>query len=128
MNTAYLCVLLAAVMPILLAGAAKFGGMRKGVLYDNSAPRESLSRLDGWPQRANWAQQNSWEAFMVFVAAVLVALQSGQPSAVVGVWAAVFIVARLGYAVCYLLNLASLRSIFWLAGFGICLRLMVSAI
>lgn len=128
MNTAYLCVLVAAVMPILLAGAAKFGGLKRGVNYDNSAPRDSLSRLDGWPQRANWAQQNSWEAFPVFAAAVLMALQAGLPSEVVGVWAIVFIVARLSYAACYVLDLANLRSLCWMAGFGICLRLMVAAI
>lgn len=128
MNLAYLCVLFAALMPILLAGLAKFGGKRLGVDYDNAAPRASLARLAGWPQRANWAQQNSWEAFPVFAAAVLMALQAGQDVAAVGVWACVFILARLAYALCYLLDLSNARSLCWLAGMGVCLRLMIAAI
>jgi uncharacterized MAPEG superfamily protein len=127
-NTAYLCILIAALMPLLLAGAAKFGGLKNGVKYDNAAPRASLARLSGWPQRANWAQQNSWEAFAVFAAAVLMALQTGLAPSFVGTLGGIFIVARLAYALCYILDLAMLRSLSWALGFGVCLRLMVAAI
>ena len=128
MNQAYLCLLLAAVFPLVLAGLAKFGGKQLGVDYDNAAPRQSLARLAGWPQRANWAQQNSWEAFPVFVAAVLMALQAGLDAGSVALWAWIFIAARVAYAACYLLDLATLRSLCWAVGFGVSLRLMIAAI
>ncbi|NSL55260.1 MAPEG family protein [Uliginosibacterium aquaticum] len=128
MNVAYLCILIAALLPILLAGAAKAGGRKLGVSYDNAAPRASLSQLSGWPQRANWAQQNSWEAFPVFAAAVLMALQAGLDAHMVGLWASAFVFARCAYSVCYLLDLAVARSLCWMAGLFICMRLMMAAI
>ncbi len=128
MNLAYLSILLTALMPILLAGAAKWGGAKQGVRYDNASPRNSLSRLSGWPQRANWAQQNSWEAFPLFAAAVLMALQAGISASDVGLWAGAFVLARCAYVVCYLFDWAGVRSLSWAAGFFICMRLMLAAI
>lgn len=128
MNIAYVCVLCAALMPLLLAGLAKYGGVRQGVDYDNSAPRLSLARLAGWAQRANWAQQNCWEAFPVFAAAVLMAQQAGVEQGALGVWCGLFLAARLAYVACYLLDLSSLRSLCWVVGFGVSMRLMVAAL
>lgn len=128
MNLAYLSVLIAALMPLVLAGLAKFGGVRHGVAYDNAAPRESLARLAGWPQRANWAQQNSWEAFALFSVSMLMALQSGFDPAKAGVWGVCFIAVRLAYSALYLLDMASARSLCWLLGLAICLRLMGAAL
>lgn len=128
MNSAYLCVLLASFMPMGLAGLAKVGGLKAGVAYDNAAPRASLARLSGWPQRANWAQQNTWEAFPVFAAAVLMALQAGVSAASVAPWAWAFLALRVAYAACYILDFATARSLFWLAAFGVCVRLMAAAI
>ena len=69
MTIAYWCVLVAALLPIVWAGAAKSG--IKG--YDNARPREFLGSLQGWPARANFAQQNSYEAFPPFAAGVIIA-------------------------------------------------------
>lgn len=124
MSDAYLPVMIAALIPLFLAGLAKAGGLRSGVRYDNASPRESLARLSGWAQRANWAQQNSWEAFPVFAVAVLVALQSGVEPGIVARWGWIFILLRGAYIVCYLLGFASLRSLCWVAGFAVCLGLM----
>lgn len=128
MNLAYLSIMIVALMPLVLAGLAKFGGARHGVAYDNAAPRESLARLAGWPQRANWAQQNSWEAFALFSVSMLMALQAGFDPARAGLWGVGFILARLAYAGFYLLDMASARSLCWLLGLAVCLRLMSSAL
>ena len=69
MTIAYWCVLIAAVMPIVWAGAAKSGA--KG--FNNARPREFLGSLSGWPARANFAQQNAYEAFPPFAAGVIIA-------------------------------------------------------
>jgi len=69
MTTALWCLMIAALLPIVCTGIAKWGF--KG--FDNNRPREWLARQDGWRARANAAQQNSWEAFAIFSAAVLTA-------------------------------------------------------
>ncbi|WP_374602437.1 MAPEG family protein [Niveibacterium sp.] len=128
MKISFLCILIAAIQPFLWAGAAKFGGQRSGTRYDNRAPRDTLAHLSGWPQRANWAQQNSFEAFPIFAAAVLMAYAAGVPAALIDFWAGCFIVARFAYFACYVANLATLRSLVWFVGVIACVRLMCAAI
>lgn len=118
MTVAYWCVLISALMPIVWVGFAKAGGHASGAgRYDNAAPRAYLSRLDGWPARANWAQQNALEAFPPFAAGVIIAQHVGQlTQAGIDLLALVFVVARLGYGILYMLDLASLRSLVWFVG------------
>lgn len=117
MTLAYWCVLISLFMPIVWVGFAKAGGGAKGGGYDNAAPRAYLGRLEGWPARANWAQQNALEAFPPFAAGVIIAHQVGeltQPT--IDLLALTFVVARIIYGVCYMLNLATLRSVVWFVG------------
>ena len=79
MTTAYWCVLIAAYLPIAWTGMAKFGAGGKD--FDNAAPRAMLAKLDGWRQRANWAQLNGFEAFPPFAAAVIIAHLLAVPQA-----------------------------------------------
>lgn len=128
MNIAFLCVLLASLMPYVITLIAKVGGARSGLKYDNRDPRGFLAQLQGWPQRAHSAQQNSWEALPVFAAAVLMASYAGVAEELLRLWALVFVAARVVYVLCYLFNLASLRSLVWAVGLFSCLRLMWAAI
>jgi uncharacterized MAPEG superfamily protein len=114
MTTAYWCVLAAGLLPYLFTGIAK--SSRGG--YDNRAPREFLTTLEGWGKRANWAQANSFEAFPLFAAAVLVAHARGADQATVDLLALGFIAARLVYGSFYIFDLAALRSLAWTAGIG----------
>ena len=124
MAVAYSCVLIAAVMPLFLAGYAKFSS--KG--YDNSSPREFLGKLQGKSQRANFAQLNSLEAFPPFAAAVIIAHLAGVVQAHITVLAVLFVVFRIIYGFCYILDKASLRSGFWFCGLFCVISLFVSAI
>jgi uncharacterized MAPEG superfamily protein len=81
MTFAYWCVALAAFLPLVWVGAAKVGGTDHD--YDNARPRIFLANLSGWPQRANWAQANAYEAFPPFAAAVIIAGLAGANQAVV---------------------------------------------
>ena len=123
MTLAYWGVLIAAVMPIVFAGISKAG--RKD--YDNRNPRVWLSRQAGWRQRANWAQQNSIEAFPPFAAAVIIAHLAGDSQSAVDGLAAVFVLARIAYGYCYINDAAMARSLVWLLGFGCVLALFVVA-
>lgn len=128
MKTSMLCVLIAALQPYLCTGAAKIGGQLSGTRYNNRAPRAMLAALTGWPQRANWAQQNSFEAFPIFAAAVLTAHVAGVAPDLIDTWAITFVVARFIYLGCYLADLATLRSLVWFVGMFASLRLMWAAV
>lgn len=125
MTTAYWCVLIAAYLPLAWTGMAKFGAGGKD--FDNAAPRVMLAKLDGWRQRANWAQLNGFEAFPPFAAAVIIAHLTAVPQARIDLLAMAFIAARVVYGILYLANLPSLRSLAWMIATGCVVALFVSA-
>jgi uncharacterized MAPEG superfamily protein len=98
-------------LPFLVVGYA-----RARVGYDMSAPRAMFDKLPPYAQRATWAHQNSFEAFMIFAAAALMAYVTGvnSPLAIGAVIA--FLVARLLYSIFYILNIPVLRSLMFAIG------------
>lgn len=92
--------------PFLVVGYA-----RAQVGYDTSAPRAMLDRLPPYAQRATWAHQNSFETFMVYAAAALMAYVTGVNSSLATAAAIAFPVARLFYSLFYILNLPPARSL-----------------
>lgn len=128
MRISFICIVIAVFQPYLWTFLAKLGGSKDGVVYDNTQPRVSLAQLHGWPLRASWAQQNSFEALPVFVAAVLMAHVAQVPTTLIDTCAVVFVLLRFVYFGCYVANWATLRSLVWLIGILVCLRLMVAAI
>jgi len=99
-------------LPFLVVGYAR---ARAG--YDVSAPRAMFDKLPPYGQRATWAHQNSFEAFMVFAAAALMAYVTGVNSPTAATWAAIaFLVARLLYSIFYILNIPLLRSLMYAIG------------
>jgi uncharacterized MAPEG superfamily protein len=93
-------------LPFLVVGYA-----RARVGYDVSAPRAMFDKLPPYGQRATWAHQNSFEAFIVFSASALMAYVTGVTSQI-AIWAAIaFVVARLLYSIFYILNIPLLRSL-----------------
>jgi uncharacterized MAPEG superfamily protein len=121
MTVALWCVLVAALFPLVCSAIAK--GAYKD--YDNSKPREWLARQQGWRARANAAQQNSWEALIVFAAAVFAAHLAGAPQDKANAIAIAFLVARVVYVFFYLADRPTLRSATWLIAFGLCVALFV---
>jgi len=122
MPFAFWCILIAAWLPLLWTVLAK-----AGVPYDNHAPRAGLARASGYRERANWAQQNAWEAFAPFAAAVIIAWLMKLPLARLNAAAALFILARVAHGVCYVTDHASLRSLCWLLGMAVVLYLFIAS-
>ena len=88
-TTALWCVLIARLLPYKAAIAAKWSFKN----YDNKNPRVRQSKQDGFRTRGNAAQYNSFEAFPVFAAAVvIVTLLKASPAAANGL--AVFLCRR----------------------------------
>jgi uncharacterized MAPEG superfamily protein len=123
MTFAYWSVLIAAFLPLVWVGAAKSGASG----YDNNRPREFLASLQGWPQRANWAQANALEAFPPFAAAVIIAQVLEADPVTVNILAGVFIVARILHGICYIMDKGTLRSLVWLVGYGCVVGLFLAA-
>lgn len=116
MTLPFVCVLIAfifiylAKIPVGIAMNRLPGG------YDNHHPREQQSQLTGWGKRALGVHQNSIEAFAPFAAAVMIAHLAGANAAYSAYLAVAFIVARVIYAVLYIADKASLRSLVWFVG------------
>jgi len=123
MAISYWCVLIAALMPYLFTGIAKFGGRR----YNNHVPREFLEGQQGFRKRAHWVQLNSFEAFPAFAAGVIIAHQLAVAAETINLLAVSFVLLRLVYGVCYLADQASLRSLVWMAALGCTVALYIQA-
>jgi uncharacterized MAPEG superfamily protein len=98
-------------LPFLVVGYA-----RVRVCYDTSVPRAMFDKLPPYAQRATWAHQNSFEAFMVFAAAALMAYVTGVNSSLAASAAIAFVAARLLYSIFYIVNIPVLRSLMFAIG------------
>lgn len=129
MAWSYLCVLAACLLPIVAAGVAKWGTFSRPSGqggYDNRDPRAWLARQTGRRARANAAQANSFEALPLFIAAVLTAQQLQVAQPVIDGLALAFVALRAAYIGLYVANLASARTLVWMAGLGVCIALLLA--
>lgn len=93
-------------IPFMVVGYAR---LRIG--YNTSAPRTMLDRLPDYAKRATWAHQNSFEAFMSFAAAAILAYVTGVNSNLAAIAAIAFVIARSLYPVFYILDIPPARSL-----------------
>ena len=115
MTIAYWALLTALFVPYLFTGFAKF--TRGFGPRENHYPRAWEDKLDGPQQRAHWAQLNSFEVTPAFAAAVLVAHQvASAAQSTIDAIAVAFVISRLVYGVCYIRDLAQLRTLVWSFG------------
>lgn len=115
---AYWCVLVAAILPIVCAGIAKYGMFGKSLKqggYDNHNPRAWLARQTDWRARSNAAQANTFEALPFFFVAVVIAHQLQARQAVLDILAFMFIVLRMAYIMMYVADMAKTRTCIWAA-------------
>lgn len=111
MHFASWMILAAVLLPYVMAGAAKSGG---GI--DNARPRLGMDRLEGWRQRADWAQRNHFEALPAFAAAVIVAELAHARQDRIDWLAGIFVLFRIAYSAAYLAGRPGLRSACWFGG------------
>ena len=99
--------------------------MQRAGGYDNRHPRAQQATLTGWGARSVATHLNGFETFAPFAAAVLVAHLAGGPTGLMGALAVTFVVSRVGYLICYLADLSTLRSIVWSVGWLATLALVL---
>ena len=124
MTLAFWMILIAALLPYLTVGIAKFGGGG----YDNAAPRDWAATLTGWRARAYSAHQNHFEAFPPFAAAVFVATLTTAPPPYVDRLAIAFVLLRVAYTAIYIRGNAKLRSAAWALGFACIVALFFAGV
>jgi uncharacterized MAPEG superfamily protein len=130
MTIANWCILIACILPTATIGLAKLASARlpRGAgQYNNKRPREWAESLDGWQRRANCAQSNGFEALPLFIAAVILAQMAHADQATVDNLAMGFIALRIVYVAAYLANLASFRTLVWIAAFGVNIALLLKS-
>ena len=129
MQLSYLCILVACLLAIVAAGIAKWGSFTRPPSqggYDNRDPRAWLAQQTGRRARANAAQANSFEALPLFIAAVLAAQQMQVAQPLIDGLAVTFVVLRVGYIGLYVANLATARTLVWLAGLSVNVALLLA--
>ena len=118
MTIAIICVILSGFLPIIAAGIAKFGPAESNPAepFDNRHPRQWLAKQTGMRARANAAQANTFESLPFFYVAVALAVSLDAPHANIDVLAIVYLVARIAYILCYILDWPNTRTFVWLIG------------
>lgn len=128
MTTPFWCLLVAVLIPYSLAGFGAYQRVKQlGELDNKNWRADQLPRLTGIGSRVYAAQANAWEALAVFTAALATAHFLGANADAVATTSLVFIVARLGHALFYLLDLDKIRSLAFVIGWGSCLYLFYLA-
>ena len=120
MPLAYWCVLIAALLPYILAKYAKAGSGD-----DNHHPREIFAALAPHKRRAYAAHQNALETFPFFAVAVIVALTMGAPFYVVNMLAALYILLRIAHALLYISDRPTARSLIFAAAMAVNVAIFV---
>ena len=117
---------------VVIASLIPLGAARSQADFtpsDLAAPRAMFERLPAWGKRANWAHQNTFEAFTLHAPACLLALFAAHtgaaPTALAIAAAWLHPALRLGYIGAYVANLPPLRSLCW-AGAILCTAILYS--
>jgi uncharacterized MAPEG superfamily protein len=96
-------------IPLVLAlGSIPFR-IQLDKIPDVNKPREQAGRLTGAGARIIHAQNNSWEALLLFAVTLFIAYQTGVESELITIPSIAYVVIRLIYIIFYLLNLGWLR-------------------
>jgi uncharacterized MAPEG superfamily protein len=127
MTTVLACLLIAVLLPYVLAFTGSYHKAKQFGKVDNHNPRAQSAQLTGVGARAVAAQQNAWEALAVFTASLAAALLAGVEAASLATPALIFVAARIAHAGCYLADLASARSGTFLIATICCIWIFVKA-
>lgn len=111
LDSAIYAMMAACFLPFVWAMIAKWrGGF---VTKNNQNPRVFLAQTTGLASRANATQANSFESLPMFLVAVSMAIYCFVPQSAINSLAWLYVILRIGFGVCYLTNLATLRSLIW---------------
>jgi uncharacterized MAPEG superfamily protein len=126
MSLPFWCVFISALLIFLAKAPVARAMQQESGTYDNRHPRGQQARLSGFGARALAAHLNSFEAFPLFAAGVLMAHVTERHGLLVDGLAVTFVVARVLYLLCYWADLHWQRSVVWAVGLLCSLLLMLT--
>lgn len=127
MTTPFWCLVVVLFLPLLLAFVgASFRGKAFGTA-DNKQPRAQAARLDGIGARAYAAQENAWEAAILFSATILMTDAAGLSPSEAAPFALAFVGLRIVHGVSYLMDQDKIRSGSFVLGMICIITLLVKA-
>lgn len=115
-------------LPNLLAALGSYTRKRQLGRVDNHDPRQQVLQLDSRGQRLYAAQQNAWEALLLFSGSLLLAHLAGLDFVSLKTACLVFITSRLLHPLAYVLGWASLRSALMLVAWLCCIYIVTSGL
>lgn len=113
MTTLIICLFIAILIPYAIKFPLGYAMSQASGGYNNNYPREQQAKLQGFGARVLGAHQNSFESLIIFSTAVLTAIATNHVTGKVEYLAIAYIVFRVLYTACYMLNWANLRSTIW---------------
>lgn len=123
MRIAIIVLLCLCVLPYVMAFFSAYYRKKQLGVIDNQNPRGQYTQLEGPGARAVAAQQNAWEALIIYSAALLAVVATSTEVRLLGLVAAVILVARILHGCFYIANLDKCRSLSFLVGIGGCFYL-----
>lgn len=127
MNTACVCLAVGIFLPYVWAFTGTWLRSRELGSLDNKNPRQQVMQTTGMAARAYAAQQNAWEALMVFAAAVFLVSLGNPDSGAASVAAVIWVLARLAHGIFYLADLDVARSLSFMVGMGSVITIIAAA-
>lgn len=107
--------------PIILAVSGGYLRYRQSGRFDNHHPRLQQAQLTGMAARVLAAQNNAWEALILYSAVCVLAYVSPLGIHEFDYVAGLFLLSRIAHPVFYLLDMASYRSLVFIVGWLSCL-------
>lgn len=120
MRTALVVLACLALLPYAMAFISGYYRRKQLGAVDNKKPREQYTQLHGAGARAVAAQQNAWEALILYSAALLSVAASRVEVAHLAAAAIVVLIARVLHGFFYLADLDKLRTLSFLVAFVSC--------
>ncbi|MDP6375784.1 MAG: MAPEG family protein [Pseudomonadales bacterium] len=129
MTTQLVCLLIGIFLPYLWAGVSVPFRMRQFGNMDYKHPRVQGEQLVDQGARVWGAQSNAWEALVVFGIANGAAYMTGvDPAGNWAIAAMVWIVARLGHGVFYIMGVSALRVLSFVTGMAMSIWILLMAL
>ena len=125
--TAYYCLALVMLMPLILAMSSIPFRMKQLSKVDIQNPRAQATRLQGAGERVVHAQKNAWEATILFAVTLFLASEN-QVLSEVGTACLIFLGARIAHALAYVGGLGNCRFVAFLVSFGAILWILVKSL
>ena len=110
-------------MPYLMVCISGYYRKKQLGKIDNHLPREQYTQLQGVGARAVAAQQNAWEALILYSAALLAVVASNLEVKYLAEAALIVLGARILHAIFYLADLDKLRTLSFLIAIAPCFYL-----